>query len=228
MAQFELNLDAFLACRNQLDIPSLSLPGVVTIAHLSGADGFSISFDARSKSFTEHDLEVLTSTAADARINLHIAPRADLMQVALDLPVQQVTFVGEDLFKNYGGDLENFTPQLKAAGKLVSYRVEPELSELKKAYRLHADFIEMNVTSFTGAPNPVQQAESQEQFALMARTAEKNGMGVAVAGGIGYSTALPLISIESVENMIVGRAIMARAIFVGLETAIRDFKGTIL
>jgi pyridoxine 5'-phosphate synthase PdxJ len=38
----------------------------------------------------------------------------------------------------------------------------------------------------------------------------------------------PLISIDAVENLIVGRAILARSVFVGLETAIRDFKGSIL
>ncbi len=228
MAQFELNLDAFLACRHHLQLSGLSLPGIVTIAELSGVDGLSVSFDARSKDFGEHDLELLIAAAADLRINLHIPPRADLVQAALDLPVQQVTFFAEDIFKNYGSDLDGFSTQLKEAGKMISYGVDPELSALKKSYRLHADFIELNAWAFTAAPNPGAQAEVQEQFALMARTAEKNSMGVAVAGGVGYQTAVPLASIEAVENIIAGRAILARSIFVGLETAIRDFKGMIL
>ncbi len=228
MAQLELNLDAFLDCRQSLQSQDLSLPGITTIALLSGVDGLAITFDSRSKSFTERDLELLVQSSGSARFNLHISPRADLVQTALDIPVNQVTFIGEDLFKTYGADLDSFVPQIKEAGKLVSFRAEPELSELKKAYRLHADFIELNTWSFTNAPSPPAQVEAQEQLALLARTAEKNGMGVALNGGIGYQEANPLINIDSVENLIVGRAILARAVFVGLETAIRDFKGNIL
>ena len=61
----------------------------------------------------------------------------------------------------------------------------------------------------------------------MSRTAEKNGLGVAVNGGISFQNALPLVSIEAVENVVVGRAIIGRSIFVGLETAVRDFKAQV-
>ena len=57
MAQMELNLDAFISTQQQLKIDGLTLPGVVTIAGLSGVDGFSLSYDGRSPSFTEKNLE---------------------------------------------------------------------------------------------------------------------------------------------------------------------------
>lgn len=228
MAQLELNLDAFLASRLNFGLKDLSMPGVATIALMSGVDGLSITFDSRSKSFSEHDLALLAQCSGSARFNVHISPRADLVQAAQDLKVDQVTFIGDDLFKTYGSDLENFIPQLKETGKLVSFRVDPELGELKKAYRLRADFIELNVAGFTTTASAEARMEAQEQIALLARTAEKNGMGVALNGSIGYQEAPALINIEAVENLIVGRSIMARAVFVGLESAIRDFKGSIL
>ena len=46
-------------------------------------------------------------------------------------------------------------------------------------------------------------------------------------GGISFQNVMPLVSIESVENIVVGRAIMGRSVFVGLETAIRDFKAQV-
>jgi len=227
MAQMELNLDAFISTQQQLKIDGLTLPGVVTIAGLSGVDGFSLSYDGRSPSFTEKDLELTIAAAMGTRFALRITPRAELLQLALNLPIAQVTFVGDQLFEDYAADLETFIPQLKDAGKLISFCLKPELALLKKAYKLQADMVELSVENYSSNKGLAAQAEAQEQISLMARTAEKNGLGVAVKGGISFQNVTPLINIEAVENVVVGRAIIGRAIFVGLETALRDFKAQV-
>ncbi len=227
MAQMELNLDAFISTQKQLKIDGLTLAGVVTIAGLSGVDGFSLSYDGRSPSFTEKDLELTIAAAMGTRFALRITPRAELLQLALSLPITQVTFTGDNLFDDYGADLESFIPQLKDGGKLISFCLEPELALLKKAYRLQADMVELSVTHYSDNSSVAGQAEAQEQIALMSRTAEKNGLGVAINGGISFQNVLPLVSIEAVENVVVGRAIIGRSIFVGLETAVRDFKAQV-
>ncbi len=227
MAQMELNLDGFLNAQQQLNVDGLTLPGVVTIASLSGVDGFSVTYDGRSPSFNEKDLELTIASAMSTRFALRITPRAELLQLALNLPVSQVIFTGENIFEDYGADLETFIPQLKDAGKLISFCLEPELALLKKAYRLQADMVELNASHYSENISPTGQVEAQEQLALMARTAEKNGIGVAVNGGISFQNALALVSIEAVENIVVGRSIIGRSIFVGLETAVRDFKAQV-
>jgi len=228
MAQMELNLDVFLEASQQMKGDGLSLPGIVTIAGLSGVDGFSLSYEGRSTTFTEKDLELTIASAMNTRFALRIAPRAELLQLALNLPIQQVTFNAPNIFKDYGTDLETFIPQLKDSGKLISFHLDPELSLLKKAYRLQADLVELNSRHYAGNKNPLGQAEDREQLALMAKTAEKNGIGVAVNGQITYQNVLPLVNIEAVENVVVGRSVFSRAVFVGLETAIRDFKSQVL
>lgn len=228
MAQMELNLDVFLEISQQSKGHGLSLPAVVTIAGLSGVDGFSLSYDGRSSSFSENDLQLTIASAMNARFSLRIAPRAELLQLALNLPIKQVTFSAPNIFEDYGTDLETFIPQLKDAGKLISFRLDPELSLLKKAYRLQADLIELNTLPYAENANPAGQAEAQEQLALMAKTAEKNGLGVAVSGGLDFQNVTPIVNIEAVENVVVGQSIFNRAIFVGLETAIRDFKSQVL
>ncbi|MBC8192976.1 MAG: pyridoxine 5'-phosphate synthase [Candidatus Marinimicrobia bacterium] len=227
MAQMELNLDGFISAQQQLKVDGLTLPGVVTIAGLSGVDGFSLTYDGRSPNFTEKDLELTIAAAMGTRFALRITPRADLLQLALNLPISQVTFAGDNIFEDFGADLETFVPQLKDAGKLISFCLEPELSLLKKAYRQQADMVELNVRHYSENISVAGQAEAQEQIALMAKTAEKNGLGVAVNGGISFQNVLPLVSIEAVENVVVGRAIIGRSIFVGLETAVRDFKAQV-
>ena len=170
MAQMELNLDSFISTRQQLKIDGLTLPGIVTIAGLSGVDGFSLTYDGRSANFTEKDLELTIAAAMNTRFALRIAPRAELLQLALSLPIQQVIFTGENLFEDYGADLETFIPQLKDAGKLISFCLEPDLTLLKKAYRQQADMVELNVRNYSENVSPAGQVEAQEQIALMSRT----------------------------------------------------------
>ncbi len=227
MAQMELNLDGFINAQQQLKVDGLSIPGVVTIAGLSGVDGFSLTFDGRSPYFNEKDLELTIAAAMDTRFALRITPRADLLQLALNLPINQVIFTGENIFEDFGADLETFVPQLKDTGKLISFCLAPELGLLKKAYRQQADMVELSVNHYSENISMAGRAEAQEQIALMARTAEKNGLGVAVNGGISFQNVLPLVSIEAIENIVVGRAIIGRSIFVGLETAVRDFKAQV-
>ncbi len=227
MAQMELNLDSFVSAQQLLKVDGLTLPGIVTIAGLSGVDGFSLTYDGRSPHFSEKDLELTIAAAMHTRFALRISPRAELLQLALNLPVSQVIFSAENLFDDYGADLETFIPQLKDAGKLISFCLEPELALLKKAYRQQADMVELNVTHYSENISLAGKAEAQEQIALMSRTAEKNGIGVAVNGGISFQNVVPLVNIETVENIVVGRAVLGRSIFVGLETAIRDFKAQV-
>ena len=223
----ELDLDAFAQAGQALNLADLTLPGVITIAGLSGVDGFSLSYDGRSPACSEKDLELAIAAAMQTRFALRIAPRAELVRLALNLPVTQVTFAAENIFADYAADLETFIPQLKDAGKLVSFQLTPELGLLKKAYRQQADLVELDVSHYTQSSHAAAQVEAQEQLALLARTAEKNGIGVAVNGGISYHNVLPLVNIETIENIVVGRAILARSIFVGLETAIRDLKAQV-
>jgi len=228
MAQMELNLDAFVEANQHLKLDDLSLPGIITISGLSGVEGFSLSYDGRAPSFTEKDLELAIASAMGIRFAISITPRAELLQLALNLPVKQVTFVADNLFEDFGADLETFIPQLKDAGKLISFCLDPDITLLKKAYRLGADLVELDVKHYSENTSAAGQAEAQEQIALMSRTAEKNGIGVAVNGGINFQNMLPLTNIEAVENIVVGRAILSRSIFVGLETAIRDFKAQVV
>ena len=228
MAQFELSLDPVLQFQTLLGNSPSILPAVVTQGVLAGVDGISITYDGRNPLLSERDLDILVSVAQETRTNLHIPPLAEVVQTAIDIPVHQVTFIGEDLFQRHGDDLGVFIDKLKKIGRLVSFRVEPELSQLKKAYRAGADFVELVVTAFTQAPSIVEQAEAREHLVTMARTAAKNGMGVAVSGGINFQNVQPLVNIEAIENIIAGAAIFNRALFLGLETAIRDFKGLVL
>jgi len=56
----------------------------------------------------------------------------------------------------------------------------------------------------------------------------KNRLGVAVRGNLHYQNVQPLVAIDEIENFILGEGILSRAVFVGLETAIRDMRNLLI
>lgn len=228
MAQFELNLDPFLKL-NELTISAgFSVAGVVNIAQLSGVNGFCCTYNGAQHGLTEKMVEMLTQIAPTSRFNLRMLPKPNLVQAALDLPVQQVTFYGEGIFESYKKDLHTFVGQLKDGQRLVSFGIKPDVNELRHAYKLGGDYVELDINTYANAIHPPAQAEAREQLAILAKTAVKNRLGVAVRGQLHYQNVQPLLTIEEIENFILGEGIITRAVFVGLETAIRDMRNLLI
>ncbi len=228
MAQFELNLDPFSQLSAGVRTTGFSLAGVVNIAHLSGVNGFCLTYNGSKPDFTEQSVAMLVSLAPNVRFNLRIPPKPDLVQAAIDLPVRQVTFTGAELFKNHKKDLATFVAKLKQQDRLVSIHIDPNVNELRQAYKLEADYVELNVSKFGASTHPPTQAAEREQLAILAKTAVKNQLGVAVSGNLHYQNVQPLVSIDEIENFVLGEGVLARAIFVGLETAVRDMRNLLL
>ena len=87
---------------------------------------------------------------------------------------------------------------------------------------------ELNVSKFGASMHAPTQAAEREQLAILAKTAVKNQLGVAVSGNLHYQNVQPLVSIDEIENFVLGEGVLARAIFVGLETAVRDMRNLLL
>lgn len=228
MAQFELNLDPFLKLNDITKTAGFSLAGAVNIAQLSGVNGFSFTYDGVRHGIGEQTVEMLTHLAPTSRFNLRILPKPDMVQAALDLPIQQATFYGEGMFDTYKKDLSTFVRKLQAGNRLVSFGIEPDVNALRYAYKLEADYVELDVQSYAVATHPPTQAEAREQLTILAKTAVKNRLGVAVRGNLHYQNVQPLVAIDEIENFILGEGILSRAVFVGLETAIRDMRNLLI
>lgn len=228
MAQFELNLDPFFKLDELTRNAGFSIAGVVNIAQLSGVNGFCFTYNGVQHGLTEQMVEMLTRIAPTSRFNLRMLPKPNLVQAALELPVQQVTFYGEGMFESYKKDLHTFTGQLKEGHRLVSFGIKPDVNDLRHAYKLGADYVELDVNAYAGATHPPTQAEAREQLAILAKTAVKNRLGVAVRGPLHYQNIQPLVTLEEIENFIIGEGIITRAVFVGLETAIRDMRNLLI
>ena len=104
----------------------------------------------------------------------------------------------------------------------VSLFIDPDLGQVKKARKIDANCIEIHTGLYAAAKTPKQQQEELERIEQAAKLAKKFNMGVNAGHDLTYRNVTPIAAIEEIEELNIGHNIIARAVFVGLEQAIKE------
>lgn len=117
--------------------------------------------------------------------------------------------------------LSEAIPALTEAGGLVSLFVDPDLAQLDAARELGAPFVELHTGAYAGAAGPARAAELER---LRAAAAHASGIGLRVNAGHGLDldNVGPVAALPGLEELNIGFALVARALFVGVEGAVRE------
>jgi len=179
----------------------------------------------------DRDVELLRRTVK-TELTVEMAASDDLVRYVSRLKPDQVTLVPEvrsEVTTTSGIDLLGTRKELAAAirrlqraGIRVSLFVEPDASQVQAAGKLGADVVELNTDRYSrqwsSKPGPL------EELALAAAAAEEAGVQVHVGHGLDYRNVVPVLERKIAVGYSIGFAIVARAVFVGLERAVSEMK----
>lgn len=203
------------------------------LAELAGADGITVHLREDRRHIQDRDVRLLREILK-SKLNLEMAAVPPLLEIALKLKPDQATFVPErrEELTTEGGlklegereDLAQAIDTLKEEGILVSLFVDPDLDLIKKAHKLKADAIELNTAAYSEAKTLQNEDEQLEKIQSCARLAEKLEMRVHAGHGLNYRNVQKIASILEVEELNIGHSIIARAVLVGMEKAVREMK----
>jgi pyridoxine 5-phosphate synthase len=104
----------------------------------------------------------------------------------------------------------------------VSLFVDPVLDQIKLAYRMDANFVEIHTGTFCDAKNPKARSEAFERIVNSAKLAHKLNLGVNAGHGLGYQTVKHFEGLSEIDEFSIGHSIVARAVLVGLDRAVRE------
>ena len=124
------------------------------------------------------------------------------------------------------GDLERVAAAVKklsAAGIRVALFIAPDLAQIEAAKRSGAPVIELHTGTYAEASGSAQ-ARELERLSAAAKRAANLGLEVHAGHGLTYNNVTPVASISEIVELNIGHCIIGRAIFVGLEKAVRDMK----
>ena len=202
------------------------------VAEAAGADLITIHLREDRRHIQERDVEILRSTL-DTRMNLEMAVTEEMLAFAERMRPEDVCLVPErreELTTEGGLDvagqpdrIRDACARLAAAGVRTSLFIDPAPVQIDAAVDAEVPVIEIHTGRFAE-----ERGRARDQELARIRTAADRGEGcglVVNAGhGLGYHNVSDIARIEPIRELNIGHAIIARAVFSGLDRAVRDMR----
>jgi pyridoxine 5-phosphate synthase len=203
------------------------------LAELAGADQITVHLREDRRHIQERDLRVLRETV-QTRLNLEMAATPEMVKIACEVKPDLITLVPEKreertteggLDVNLQRDpLRKQVAFLREAEIAVSVFIDPDLDQVRGAHKLEASAIELHTGFYCEARGAKAREREIEKLVDAAKTAARLGLQVAAGHGLSYENAVPVAQILEIEEFNIGHSIVARALLVGMERAVREMK----
>jgi pyridoxine 5-phosphate synthase len=203
----------------------------IGVVERAGASGIVCHLREDRRHINDRDLAIIRKLVG-THLNLEMAATDDMVRIAIETSPDMVTLVPErreevttegglDVVGN-SGKIRDYITQLKSHGIVVSLFIDPELEVIKESKRVDADFIELHTGAYANKQNEREQENEALRIRDMAIAATKLGLRVSAGHGLTYHNVDRIVEIKEIEELNIGHSIMARAIFDGLDKAVRD------
>ena len=233
MVKLGVNVDHVATVREARGINEPDPVAAAVLAELGGADGITVHLREDRRHIKERDVKLLKETIK-VPLNLELALAPEILAFALQIKPRSATFVPEkraELTTEGGLDvisnrqrLAEVIKEFQAAGIVVSLFIDPDTEQIETAADLGAEFIELHTGRYCDATS---EKEVRHEFALLeqaAITAANCGLRLNAGHGLNYRNVTPIAGLPALEELNIGHSIIARAVYVGLERAVREMK----
>jgi pyridoxine 5-phosphate synthase len=229
--QLEVNVDHVATLRQARLIDEPDPVTAAALAELAGADGIIVHLREDRRHIQDRDLRLLRQTVK-TRLNLEMAATAEMLNISREVKPDLVTLVPEkrqELTTEGGLEvagnqavLKNYLQDLKAGGLRVSLFVDPVAPQIDAAREVGAEWVELHTGTYAEARSGPEATRLFQELLHAARHARSLGLKVKCGHGLNYRNIKPFRGREEFAEFSIGHAIMARAILVGMERAVRE------
>lgn len=202
-------------------------------AEQGGADSITMHLREDRRHIQERDIELVQQTM-QTRLNLEMAVIDEMLEFAERIKPQDCCLVPErreELTTEGGldvvgqlGRIKDATERLAAAGSRVSLFIDADEAQVEAAAESGAPVIEIHTGHFAGA---VESRGYKKELARIQQAVKQgidSGLQVNAGHGLHYHNVHDIAAIPGVGELNIGHAIIARALFTGLQQAVREMK----
>lgn len=201
------------------------------ICQTAGADSIVIHLREDRRHIKEQDLFLL-KRIIKIRLNLEMSVAEDIVDIACQAKPNQVTLVPEkrqeittegglDVISNFDR-IQRVYIRLKKAGIQVSLFINPEKNQIVATKKIGVRMIELHTGRYADAQTSQARERYYKQLLTATRFAKNQGMTINAGHGLNYKNVNRISEIEGIEELNIGYAIICRAVFVGLERAVKE------
>lgn len=206
------------------------------LCEMAGADGITVHLRGDRRHIQIRDVEVLKK-AVSTRLNIEMAATSEMVEIAAGVQPWQVTLVPErpnevttegglDVVIN-AAHLTQTVSRLSSHNIRVSLFVDPSLDNVRSAHKAGAQAVEINTNAYATARTEADRVQALRAVDDAAKMAHKLGLGVLAGHALSYRNVGPIADMKLIEELNIGHAIIARAVFVGLERAVAEMRALI-
>jgi pyridoxine 5-phosphate synthase len=204
---------------------------VASICERAGAHGITAHLRADRRHILDRDIERLRQNVI-TKLNLEMGNTPEIVDIALRIVPDEVCLVPEkrEEITTEGGldlvaharELAPTVKRLHSAGIRVSMFIDPEQEQVDAAVKLEADIVELHTGKLANAFTEKFEKQELERLCAAAVRALNFNLQVNAGHGINYENIKLIHKIPHLTELNIGHAIVARSIFVGFETAVRE------
>jgi pyridoxine 5-phosphate synthase len=204
----------------------------------AGADGIVFHLREDRRHIRERDVRLLKQTV-DGKLDFELSTDEEVVSICCDVAPDLATLVPErreEVTTEGGLDvvsspdrLDDVSARLLDAGvEQVSLFLDPNPAQIEAAADTHANCVELHTGDFADAPTETDRHDEAERLARAAEVAHEAGLRVHAGHGLNYRNfSLFKETVPHVAEVSIGFAVMARAVLVGMDQAVRDMRATV-
>jgi pyridoxine 5-phosphate synthase len=202
------------------------------IAEKAGADGITAHLREDRRHMQDSDIYRLKE-ALQTKLNLEMGNAPEIVAIALQVKAHDACLVPENRSEvTTEGGLDCLTHRtalqatigrLHDVGTVVSLFIDPDPDQIRAAADLKAEYIELHTGAFANATGEARTHELR-RLITGAKQAHDLGLRINAGHGLNYHNVAELFAVPHMVELNIGHAIISRALFVGLATAVTEMK----
>jgi pyridoxine 5-phosphate synthase len=230
MVRLGVNVDHIATIREARKAVEPEPVAIAAAAEMAGADQITVHLREDRRHIQNRDVRLIREVVKTA-LNLEMAATAEMQEIALALKPDCACLVPEkrEEVTTEGGlnlldappSLGELVATLRDADIIVTAFLDPSIEQIQQAARMRFDAVEIHTGAYANAPEHKKPAELKK-VEEAANAIRHLGMKVHAGHGLNYHNVRPVADIPHMEELNIGHAIIARAVFTGIERAVRD------
>lgn len=231
MPRLGVNIDHVATVREARGVDYPDPVTAAALAELAGAECIVVHLREDRRHIKDRDLRILKETVQTA-LNMEMAATEEMIRIASEIKPEIATLVPEkreELTTEGGldvvGNLKKVGEAVQAltgVGIKVSLFIDPQVEQIEASRDVGGDAIEIHTGAYCEAKTPQQVNEELKTVIGAARKAHALGLEVKAGHGLNYVNVGPIADIPEISELSIGHCIVARAVLVGMEQAVRD------
>ena len=231
-----VNIDHVATVRQARGTDYPSVIRAAELAERAGADSITVHLREDRRHIQDEDVRILCATTK-TRINLEMAVTDEMLAIALERKPADVCLVPEkreelttegglDVVANYSA-VADAVARLSQVGIRTSLFIDPDREQLQAARQAGAPVVELHTGTYADAEEEKQEFELQRLHDAC-QFGHEAGLIINAGHGLHLGNVTNVVRLPHMNELNIGHSIIARAIFVGLEEAVKEMKALVL